>query len=259
MSNGAPPLPAVLVTGGAKRIGAAIARAFGEAGWHVVIHYGSSAREAEALAAALPSAEAVHCDLADGDAAVAMAAALARRLPDWRVLVNSAAIFHPDAATALDPRICDRAMQVNAATPARLAQAFLAQARAAGGRRVIQLTDQKLANPNPDFFSYTMSKHAVAATVPMLAMAAARPDDRVYALAPGAILPSHDQSEAEIEVSHRLNLLERKTAPAEVADACLWLAGGWLASGETLYIDSGQHLLAQPRDVIYLAREGARP
>ena len=259
MSNGAPPLPAVLVTGGAKRIGAAIARAFGEAGWHVVIHYGSSAREAEELAAALPSAEAVHCDLADGDAAVAMAAALARRLPDWRVLVNSAAIFHPDAATALDPRICDRAMQVNAATPARLAQAFLAQARAAGGRRVIQLTDQKLANPNPDFFSYTMSKHAVAATVPMLAMAAARPDDRVYALAPGAILPSHDQSEAEIEVSHRLNLLERKTAPAEVADACLWLAGGWLASGETLYIDSGQHLLAQPRDVIYLAREGARP
>ncbi len=259
MSNGAPPLPAVLVTGGAKRIGAAIARAFGEAGWHVVIHYGSSAREAEALAAALPSAEAVHCDLADGDAAVAMAAALARRLPDWRVLVNSAAIFHPDAATALDPRICDRAMQVNAATPARLAQAFLAQARAAGGRRVIQLTDQKLANPNPDFFSYTMSKHAVAATVPMLAMAAARPDDRVYALAPGAILPSHDQSEAEIEVSHRLNLLERKTAPAEVADACLWLAGGWLASGETLYIDSGQHLLAQSRDVIYLAREGARP
>ena len=259
MSNGAPPLPAVLVTGGAKRIGAAIARAFGEAGWHVVIHYGSSAREAEALAAALPSAEAVHCDLADGDAAVAMAAALARRLPDWRVLVNSAAIFHPDAATALDPRICDRAMQVNAATSARLTQAFLAQARAAGGRRVIQLTDQKLANPNPDFFSYTMSKHAVAATVPMLAMAAARPDDRVYALAPGAILPSHDQSEAEIEVSHRLNLLERKTAPAEVADACLWLAGGWLASGETLYIDSGQHLLAQPRDVIYLAREGARP
>ena len=177
MSKGAPPLPAVLVTGGAKRIGAAIARAFGEAGWHVVIHYGSSAREAEALAAALPSAETVHCDLADGDAAVEMVAVLAKRLPDWRVLVNSAAIFHPDAAAALDPRICGRAMQVNAVTPARMAQAFLAQASAKGGRRVIQLTDQKLANPNPDFFSYTMSKHAVAATVPMLAIGAARPGD----------------------------------------------------------------------------------
>jgi NAD(P)-dependent dehydrogenase (short-subunit alcohol dehydrogenase family) len=259
MSEDAPSPPAVLVTGGAKRIGAAIARRFGEAGWHVVIHYGRSAHEAEALAAALPSAEAVHCDLADGNAAVAMIRALARRLTDWRVLVNSAAVFHPDPVHTLDPRTFDRAMQINAGTPARLAQAFLAQARAKGGRRVIQLTDQKLANPNPDFFSYTMSKHAAAAAVPMLAMGAAQPEDRVYALAPGAILASHDQSEAETEVSHRLNLLGRKTPPAEVADACLWLAEGWLASGETLYLDSGQHLLAQPRDVIYLAREGARP
>lgn len=258
MSQAQPPLPAVLVTGGAKRIGAAIARAFGAAGWHVAIHYGRSRAEAEALAASLPSAETVPCDLADSDAAVAMIEALAARLPDWRVLVNSASIFRPDDVTELDPRTYGQAMQVNAGTPARMAQAFLARAKARGGRRVIQLTDQKLANPNPDFFSYTMSKHAAAAAVPMLAMGATRAEDRVYALAPGAILASHDQSEAETEVSHRLNLLKRKTAPEEVAQACLWLAQGWLASGETLHVDSGQHLLAQPRDVIYLAREAAR-
>jgi enoyl-[acyl-carrier-protein] reductase (NADH) len=52
-----------------------------------------------------------------------------------------------------------------------------------------------------------------------------------------------------------MNLLERLTDPQELADAALWLAEGWLASGETLYIDSGQHLLAQPRDVLYLARQ----
>ncbi|QYU66757.1 SDR family oxidoreductase [Leptolyngbya sp. 15MV] len=120
---------------------------------------------------------------------------------------------------------------------------------------MIQFTDQKLANPNPDFFSYTLSKHAAAGAVPLLAMGAAWPEDRVYALAPGAILASHDQSEEETEVSHRLNLLERKTGPEEIAAACLWLAQGHLASGETLHIDSGQHLLDQPRDVIYLARE----
>ena len=88
------------------------------------------------------------------------------------------------------------------------------------GRRVIDLTDQKLANPNPDFFSYTMSKNALAATVPMMAMAA-DPADRVYALAPGAILPSHDQSAAESEISHRMNLLRRRTNIEEVADAKL--------------------------------------
>lgn len=257
MNEGTQDRPAVLVTGGARRIGAAIARRFGEAGWHVVIHYGRSADEAEALAAALPSAEAIRCDLADGDAAVAMVEQLAARLPDWRVLVNSASTFRLDGARALDPVTCAAAMQVNAVTPVRMAQAFLARAAARGGRRVIQVTDQKLANPNPDFFSYTMSKHAAAAAVRMLAMGAAETADRVYALAPGAILASHDQSEAETEVSHRLNLLRRKTGADEIADACLWLAEGWLASGETLYVDSGQHLLAQPRDVIYLAREGA--
>ena len=247
--------PAILVTGGAKRIGAVIARRFGEAGWHVVIHYGTSAEEARDLAAALPSAETVQCDLADGDAAVAMVKDLAARLPDWRVLVNCASIFTKDDAGALDPDIATRAMQINAFTPARMAQTFLAHARSPGGRRVIQITDQKIANPNPDFFSYTMSKHAHASTIRMLAMAQDDPRDRVYGIAPGAILASHDQSEKETEISHRLNLLRRKTDPDEIADAALFLTQGWLASGETLFVDSGQHLLDQDRDVIYLARE----
>ncbi|RXZ65826.1 SDR family oxidoreductase [Pelagerythrobacter rhizovicinus] len=259
MNEAAQDRPAMLVTGGGRRIGAAIARRFGEAGWHVVIHYGRSADEARTLAASLPSADIIQCDLADGRAAVAMVEHLATRLHDWRVLVNSASTFRPDDVRALDPAICATAMQVNAVTPARMAQTFLAHAKALGGRRVIQMTDQKLANPNPDFFSYTMSKHAAAASVPMLRMGGARRQDRIYALAPGAILASHDQNEAETEVSHRLNLLKRKTGANEIADACLWLAEGWLASGETLYVDSGQHLLAQPRDVIYLAREGVRP
>ena len=64
------------------------------------------------------------------------------------------------------------------------------------------------------------------------------------------------QSEEETEISHRMNLLGRKTGADEVADAALFLAAGHLASGQTLYIDSGQHLLSQPRDVIYLARAG---
>jgi NAD(P)-dependent dehydrogenase (short-subunit alcohol dehydrogenase family) len=247
--------PAVLVTGGARRIGAEISRAFAAGGWHVVVHYRSSHQQAKALADSLVSAECIQCDLADGDAAVAMIETLAARLPDWRGLVGSAAVFEPDGAASLDPATNARAMQINACTPARMAQTYLGHARSPAGRRVILLTDQKLANPNPDFFSYTMSKHALASTVPMLAMGAAQENDRVYALAPGAILASYDQSEAETEISHRLNLLGRKTGIAEVAQAALFLAQGHLASGQTLFVDSGQHLLAQPRDVIYLARQ----
>lgn len=249
----------VLVTGGARRIGAAIARRFGEAGWHVVIHCCRSYAEAQALADELPRAEVVRCDLADADAALAMMDELAGRLVDWRALVGSASVFRPDDVRGLDVGVQWEAMQVNAATSAIIAQAYLDRARSRGGRRVIQLTDQKLANPNPDFFSYTMSKHAVAAAAEMMAMAAA-PADRVYTLAPGAILASHDQSEAEAEVSHRMNLLRRRTDAAEVAEAAYFMATGPLASGQSLFVDSGQHLLAQPRDVMYLARqEGARP
>jgi NAD(P)-dependent dehydrogenase (short-subunit alcohol dehydrogenase family) len=247
--------PAVLVTGGAKRIGAIIARTFGQAGWHVVIHHRNSRQEAEALAASLPSAECVQCDLADIPAAAAMIEGLADRLDDWRVLVNCAAVFREDTAQRLDPAVFAEAVTVNAAAPARMAQVFLARAKAGGGRRVIDLTDQKLINTNPDFFSYTMAKHAFAATIRMMAMAQENPADRVYGLAPGAMLPSFDQQPEEHLTSGRMNLLGRLNDARELADAALFLAQGWLASGETLFVDSGQHLLSQPRDVLYLARE----
>ena len=247
--------PSVLVTGGAKRVGAAISRTFAAAGWHVVIHYNTSADEAQALADSFYSAETCQADLCDLSSIEAMVDTLAARLRDWHALVNCAAVFKPDDVTALDTETYERAMQVNARAPACLAQAYLRQATSLNGRLVIQITDQKLANPNPDFFSYTMSKHALDATIPMLAMGAARQGDKVYGLAPGAILPSHDQTEDEAEISHRMNLLGRRTAANEVAEAALFLAGGHLESGQTLYVDSGQHLLRQDRDVIYLARE----
>ena len=246
--------PAVLITGAARRIGAVLARAFGQAGWHVVIHVGHSPVAAQALASELPSAEVVQCDLLDGDAALAMIDDLAARLGDWRMLVNCAAVFNLDTANAIDHTVFAEAMTVNAETPTRMAQAFLAKAQAKGGRRVIQFLDQKLLNPNPDFFSYTMAKHAFAAGVKMLAMAQERSEDRIYGLAPGAMMPSFDQAEQEHEASGRMNLLQRLTDPAELADAALFLSEGWLASGETLFVDSGQHLLSQPRDVLFLAR-----
>lgn len=245
----------VLVTGGAKRLGAAIVRRFAEAGWHVLIHCNRSREAAEALGASLPSAEVVQCDLSDLENARAMIGALANRLEDWRCLVNCASVFEPDDVTGLDLATNQQAMTINAAAPTLMAQTFLASARSNGGRRVIQITDQKLANLNPDFFSYTMSKAAADIAARMMAMVTGT-DDRVYTLAPGAILPSHDQSDEEAQRSHLLNLLERRTRADEIADTALFLAEGPIASGQSVFVDSGQHLLKQDRDVIYLEREG---
>lgn len=249
-----PPTKTVLVTGAARRIGAAIARRFGEAGWHIVLHCNRSANEAQELAESLPSAEIVQCDLSDGDAAVALVQDLAARLPDWRALVANASVFEEDGALKLDPATADRAFSINTLAPVRMAQTYLALARSDAGRRIIQVTDQKLANLNPDFFSYTMSKFAVDAAARMLATSSSG-QDRVLRLAPGAILPSHDQTPDEAEQSHRLNLLGRRTDEGEIADAALFLAQGPIANGQALYIDSGQHLLSQQRDVLFLARE----
>ncbi len=249
--------PTILVTGGAARIGAQIVKRFADEGWHTIIHYHSSSDEADALAGILPSASTVQCDLMDGDAAVEMIEQLTAVHDDFRVVVNSAALFVPDDVAALDPQTNTHAMQVNAVTPTRMAQTFLSRAKSCHGRCVINITDMKLENPNPDFFSYTMAKHALNATIPMLAMGATEPYDRVYGIAPGAILASHDQSEDETDISHRLNLLQRKTGADEIAGAAWFLAQGHLRSGSTLFIDSGQHLLDQARDVIFLARDNA--
>lgn len=246
--------PAVLITGAAKRLGACMARRFSENGWHVVIHYRGSADAAEALAASLPSAETVQADLSDDGAAEAMIGQLAARLSDWRALLNSASVFEHDDAARVDPAIFTRAMRTNAAGPVLLAQAFLAKAQAPGGRRVVNVLDQKLWNPNPDFFSYSMSKAALGMATRMLAMAHDGGDDRIYGLAPGAMLPSHDQQADEHQTSGRMNLLQRLTQPEELADAAVFLAEGHLASGETICVDSGQHLLSQPRDVLFMAR-----
>ena len=246
--------PQILVTGGAKRIGSLICRAFAAAGWHVLVHYGASREAAERLADELPSAETVQCDLADPVAAEAMIVALAAKLNDWRVLVNSAAVFRFDDAAALDPAVFAEAVAVNAASPTRMSQAFLRAARAVQGRCVIDFLDQKLANINPDFFSYTMAKAAFAASMRMQAMAVPDRADRVYGIAPGAMMASFDQRPEEHEVSGRLNLLERLNEPEELANAALFLAGRRLRSGHVLYVDSGQHLLSQQRDVMYIAR-----
>ena len=249
----------VLVTGGAMRLGAAISSRFGEAGWHVVVHFNRSGDAANALAAQLPSAETVQFDMSDEAATIDIMRSLAAQHKDWRCLINCAAVFEPDDVTALDPATNREAMQINATTPMLMAQTYLAHARAPTGRRVVQITDQKLANMNPDFFSYTTSKCAVDGAARMLAMGVADNnvgDDRVYRLAPGAILESHDQSPEEAEASHKLNLLARRTQASEIADAALFMAEGPLANGQELFVDSGQFLLRQPRDVIYLAREG---
>lgn len=246
--------PAILVTGAADRIGRTIAERFGAAGWHVVVHHRHHPAEAEALAARLPSAEVVSFELADRAGMARVVEGLAARLADWRALACNACAFRPDWPQAPDRAVWHEVMEANLAGNVELARLYLAHARAPAGRRVLNLLDQKLANLNPDFFSYTVGKAGHAAAGAMLAQTLTAPD-RLVSLSPGNILPSHDQTEAEFAVSSRLNLLGRTTSATDIAEAAFMLLTGPIANGTHLFVDGGQHMVPQRRDVLYLVRE----
>jgi len=239
----------VLVTGGAKRLGAAIARAVADAGHQVVIHYGTSQREAEILAREL-NGTIVGGDLAD---TATLPELFARAAAGGAIhgLVNSASVFAFDAPDAIDPALAARLHAINCVAPAVLTAALAAQG---GEGAVVNLLDQKLANPNPDFFSYSLSKFALEGATTMLAQAFA-PRVRVNAVSPGLTLPSGDQSAAEFDRVARANLLERPVGAEAVAAAVVYLLEARSVTGQNLFVDCGQRFLARDSDVMFEGRD----
>ena len=237
----------VLVTGGAKRIGAAIARAVAQAGWTPVIHYSASHDAAEALARELGGA-CVGGDL-DDVAGVPDLFARARAAVGGAIegLVNSASLFEEDRPERVDAALAARLFAVNCTAPTLLAQALAGQGVDGA---VVNLLDQKLANPNPDYFSYTLTKHALAGATTLMAQAFA-PRVRVNAVSPGLTLPSGPQDAAAFARIAQGNLLKRPIGAEAVAEAVVYLLGARSVTGQNVFVDCGQRFLRSPRDVMF--------
>lgn len=245
-------MTAVLVTGGAKRLGAAIVRRLAAAGYRVVIHYGRSEGDARALADEVGALGTLGGDLAALDGLGDLwerACEVANGPIDG--LVNSASEFVFDRPEEIRPDLAHRLFAVNCLAPAMLTAALARQGR---GGAVVNLLDQKLANPNPDFFSYTLSKAALEHATTLTAQAFA-PGVRVNAVAPGLTLPSGDQTEAEFAAVARANLLQRPVGAEAIADAVAWLLCAESVTGQTLFVDSGQRFIRRDGDVMFEGRE----
>jgi NAD(P)-dependent dehydrogenase (short-subunit alcohol dehydrogenase family) len=245
----------VLVTGGSRRIGAAIVRALAGAGHRVVIHHHHPHDEdAVALAHELdPSGERIATfvgDLSSPEAARAILSA-ARNAMNGVIdgLVNCASMFEFDRPPAFDARLLDKLIAVNLAAPVALACALAEQEGLEDGA-VVNLLDQKVANLNPDFFSYTLTKIALEGATTMLAQALA-PRVRVNAISPGLTLPSGDQSDAEFTSVASENLLRRPVAIEEVARAVDYLLTTPAITGHNLFLDNGQRFLKREGDVMF--------
>ncbi|HEX4584895.1 MAG TPA: SDR family oxidoreductase [Burkholderiaceae bacterium] len=255
----APGNPVALVTGGAHRIGRQIALALARDGFDVAVHYGRSRDGALATVADVRKAGrqacAVRRDLAVARSLASMLEECATSLGEVTCLVNSASMFEADGALDFEPARLARHMGVNVAAPILLASQLHARIAKGGQGVVINVLDQKLWNPNPDFLSYTLSKAALCSATGLLARALA-PKLRVVGLAPGITLPAAGQSRRNFDRVSRLTPLGYSSSPEDIAQAVVYLARARAVTGTTLLVDGGQHLVPSERDVMFL--RGAR-
>ena len=232
-----------IVTGAGKRVGAEIARALLADGWSVVAHVHHSADDAP------EGTVRVVADLADPDCADVIFAAADGPV---RLLVNNAARFAWDGFGEFSADEFDAHMRINVRAPALLIERFASRHSGSDDALVINLLDSKIASPNSDFLSYTLSKQALAGLTELAARAFAARGIRVNAIAPGLMLRSSGQSEENFEAMHSANPLRRPVEPADVVEALRYLIAARCVTGETLVVDSGQRFLALPRDVQFL-------
>jgi NAD(P)-dependent dehydrogenase (short-subunit alcohol dehydrogenase family) len=255
------PQPVVLVTGAAQRIGRDIALHLAASGWRVGVHYRHSAAAADAVVAAIRAnggvARAYAADLAIEARCEALVPAVAADFGRIDAVVNNAALFDYDDVATFSMARMDAHWRANTAPAIILARALHAAGSAAHGV-IVNILDQKLWNPNPDYLSYTLSKAALEAANTLLAQALA-PRVRVCGVAPGVTLLSGEMSGGEFDASHRMTPLGRSSTPLDVARAVLFLLESPAITGTTLLVDGGQHLQAQGRDVMFLARDAAAP
>jgi NAD(P)-dependent dehydrogenase (short-subunit alcohol dehydrogenase family) len=256
------PLPVALVTGAAQRIGREIALDLAAQGWCVAVHFRHSAAAAQETVALVRAgggqAQAFRADLADEAQCEGLLPLVQAAFGRVDAVVNNASLFEHDDVAGFSVAAMERHWRANTAPAVLLARALHAHTGApghpTGSGVVVNLLDQKLWNPNPDHFSYTLSKAALQAATVMLAQALA-PRVRVCAVAPGVTLPSGDMSPTEFRAAQRMTPLQRSATPQDVARAVRYLVESPAITGSTLLVDGGQHLQAQARDVMFLARE----
>lgn len=234
-----------IVTGAGKRVGAVIAAGLLADGWTVVAHVHHAGDDV------LAGTVKVVADLNDL-ACVQTIFAAADELPPVKLLVNNAARFAPDSFGEFRADELDAHMAVNLRAPVLMTEEFARRHEPGADALIVNLLDSKLAAPNPDFLSYTLSKQALAGFNELSARALAPKGIRVNGIAPALMLRSSGQSEENYERVHALNPLGRGVEPDDVLSAIRYFASARAVTGQVLVIDGGQHFSPPERDVQFL-------
>jgi NAD(P)-dependent dehydrogenase (short-subunit alcohol dehydrogenase family) len=242
----------VLVTGAAKRLGRAIALDLAAAGWNVAIHYHGSAVDAESAAAEARGlgvkAVTLKSDLSQEAETATLVAHAAAAIGPLTALINSASLFEDDDWQSATRQSWDDHIETNLRAPLVLAQAFGKQLPDGEPGNIINIIDQRVLKPTPQFLSYSLSKAGLYWLTTTLAQGMG-PRIRVNAVGPGPTLRNGRQSEDDFARQRDATILKRGADPADICAAIRYLLDAPAVTGQMLAVDGGQHLIWQTADV----------
>ena len=240
----------VLVTGAARRLGRVIALHLASQGWNVALHYRGSAGEAESAAHEIRAkgvkAATFKADLAREEETAALVGRAAAELGPLTALINSASLFENDDWQSASRASWEAHMETNLRAPFVLSQTFARQIPGQGA--IVNIIDQRVLKPTPQFLSYSLSKAGLYWLTTTLAQALA-PAIRVNAVGPGPTLRNARQSEADFARQRDATILKRGAEAEDVARAVDYLLNANSVTGQMLAVDGGQHLIWQTPDV----------
>lgn len=235
-----------LITGGAKRIGRAIAFGLARRGWNVLIHCRSSVSEAGRLVEELRQtcgvrAAYIRADFSDPEELETFIPSAVETYGTIDALINNAAVFEADSFMNTSFETWTANMTLNLRAPFLLSQAFVRQLPKDKEGNIVNILDQRVLNLTPYFTSYTLSKAGLALLTKTAALALA-PQVRVNAVAPGDAFPAPKQSKADFERRRSQTPLGKGASADEIADAVALILETSCMTGQILALDGGQSL-----------------
>jgi len=244
-----------IITGAAKRIGAGIAKALGDKGWFVYLHYNSSRKEAKKVLHEIKSSggngQLIKMDLSHPDCGEQIINQIDCTAPPVELLINNAAKFEYDDISTISSVSMDQHFFANVRGPMLLGKAFFELVTKGQQGCVINILDNKIFALNPDYLSYTISKAALQCATETLAMAMA-PHVRVNGIAPGITLESGGQGDLSFQKGQKMSPIGIVSSVEDIIKAVFFIINTTSINGHIITIDGGQKLQKLNRDVAFL-------